>query len=360
MKLNFLSLMNYRLAQQQSYVLEGDVVSITGPNGTGKTNVLDAVHYLCLTRSYFSQQDQQLVRFGADFFNLEAGIADNSLETKLFCAWQAGKKVVRSNGVLYDRLADHIGRFPVVMIAPTDLDLIYEGSEVRRRFCDVLLSQTEQAYLLALMQYNKILQQKQAVLRQYKQEGRIDRTLLEVLDARLIPLNTQLFSSRAAWIDQFNPLFEAIYRAISGEREQAAIVYESTFENSEAAMAMEEASIADMEAGRCTIGIHRDELIFTLNGYPVKRFGSQGQQKSFLISLKLAQSIYLSEITGKKPFLLLDDIFEKLDAMRLKALLRLVQEERFGQILLTDTDRERVAAIFGKSAAVQYIEMHGR
>ncbi|MDP2187447.1 MAG: DNA replication and repair protein RecF [Sphingobacteriaceae bacterium] len=358
MKLKSLSLMNYRVAERQDWHFEADVVSITGANGTGKTNILDAIHYMCLTRSYFNQQDQQLVRFGEDFFNLQAQIMEEEAENKLFCAWQGGKKVLRKNGVVYDRLADHIGLFPVVMIAPTDLDLIYEGSEARRRFADMLLSQTDHAYLLALMRYNKILQQKQALLRQYKQEGRVDITLLDVLDMQLLPLNVELYSKRVAWLDQYNPLFEALYRSISGDREQVGIRYESSFNALEPALAMQQAGKDDLASGRCSVGIHRDDLLFTINGHPVKRFGSQGQQKSFLISLKLAQSIYLSEVMGKKPFLLLDDIFEKLDGQRVSSLLRLVQEERFGQIFLTDTDKKRVEAIFRPhNTAVQYIEL---
>jgi DNA replication and repair protein RecF len=358
MKLKSLSLLNYRVAERQDWRFDADVVSITGANGTGKTNILDAIHYMCLTRSYFNQQDQQLVRFGEDFFNLQAQIVEEETANQLFCAWQQGKKVLRKNGVVYDRLADHIGLFPVVMIAPTDLDLIYEGSEVRRRFADMLLSQTDREYLLALMRYNKILQQKQALLRQYKQDGRVDVTLLDVLDMQLLPLNVALYSKRLAWLDQYNPLFEALYRSISGDKEQVGIRYESAFNGTEPAKAMQQAGRDDLASGRCSVGIHRDDLQFTLNGHPVKRFGSQGQQKSFLISLKLAQSIFLSEMTGKKPFLLLDDIFEKLDGQRVSSLLRLVQEERFGQIFLTDTDKKRVEAIFGTTnAAVQYIEL---
>lgn len=358
MKLKSLSLLNYRVAARQDWHFEADVVSITGANGTGKTNILDAIHYMCLTRSYFNQQDQQLVRFGEDFFNLQAQIIEEEAENRLFCAWQGGKKVLRKNGVVYDRLANHIGSFPVVMIAPTDLDLIYEGSEARRRFADMLLSQTDHAYLLALMRYNKILQQKQALLRQYKQEGRVDITLLDVLDMQLLPLNVELYSKRVAWLDQYNPLFEALYRSISGDREQVGIRYESSFNEVEPVLAMQQAGKDDLASGRCSVGIHRDDLLFTINGNPVKRFGSQGQQKSFLISLKLAQSIYLSELIGKKPFLLLDDIFEKLDGQRVSSLLRLVQEERFGQIFLTDTDKKRVEAIFGlQNKGIQYIEL---
>lgn len=358
MKLKSLSLLNYRVAVRQDYHFEADVVSITGANGTGKTNVLDAIHYICLSKSYFNQQDQQLVRFGEDFFNLQAEIENENGSNQLFCAWQAGKKLMRKNGVVYDRLADHIGQFPVVMIAPTDLDLIYEGSEVRRRFADMLLSQTDHEYLLALMRYNKILQQKQALLRHYKQDGRVDLTLLDVLDMQLLPLNTALYSKRVAWLDQYNPIFEDLYRTISGGREQVGIGYESRFNELEPAKAMQQARKADLESGRCSVGIHRDDLLFTINGHPVKRFGSQGQQKSFLISLKLAQGVYLSELTKKKPFLLLDDIFEKLDGQRVSSLLRLVQEERFGQIFLTDTDLKRVQAIFGaQNPSVQYLQL---
>ncbi|MFN3529481.1 MAG: DNA replication/repair protein RecF [Bacteroidia bacterium] len=357
MKLKYLSLLNYRLAQLQELAIEGAVLSITGPNGTGKTNILDAVHYLCLTRSYLLQQDAQLLRFGEDFFNLQAEIRVNDQSHKLFCAWQQGQKRFRCDGQTYERLADHIGRFPVVMIAPTDLDLIYEGSEIRRRFADMLLSQTDADYLRALMRHNKLLQQKQTVLKQFKLDGRVDQTLLEVLNDSLIPLNSQLFSQRAAWIDQFNPIFENLYRTISGARETVGIHYESAFLKQAVNQAFQENHKLELEAGRPLCGIQRDDLYFTINGHPVKRFGSQGQQKSFLISLKLAQSIYLSEITGKKPFLLLDDIFEKLDSQRVSSLLRLVQEDRFGQILLTDTDRKRVEAIFQKSDDVQYLEL---
>jgi DNA replication and repair protein RecF len=358
MKLKSLSLLNFRAATLQNWSFEADVVSITGPNGAGKTNVLDAIHYLCLTKSYFNHQDQQLVRFGEDFFNLKAELWAEEQDVSLFCAWQGGKKLVRKDGLVYDRLADHIGQFPVVMIAPTDLDLIYEGSEARRRFTDMLLSQTDHAYLLGLMQYNKILQQKQALLRQYKQHGRIDHTLLEVFDAQLLPLNVQLFGKRAAWLDQFNPIFENLYRTISGAKESVSISYESAFNEGSVASVMAAARSATLEAGRCTVGIHRDDLQFNINQVPVKRFGSQGQQKSFLISLKLAQSIYLSDITGKKPFLLLDDIFEKLDGDRIRSLLRLVQEDRFGQIFLTDTDQKRVEAIFGlDEQVIQYLSI---
>jgi len=355
MQLKRLSLLNYRNAARGQYTFDAPVVSLTGPNGTGKTNVLDAIHYLCLSKSYFSQQDQQLVRFGEDFFNLDADILQNEREIRLFCAWQGGKKLLKNNGVTYERLADHIGRFPVVMVAPTDLDLIYDSSEIRRRFADMLLSQTDHDYLLVLMRYNKLLQQKQAMLRQLKTDGRFDNLLFDILTEQLEPLNLQLSSKRAAWLDQFNPLFENIYRTISGNREAAGISYEHL---SRPELTQTQKSKQEQEAGRCLFGIHRDELHFTLDGQAVRRFGSQGQQKSFLISLKLAQAIYLSEHCGQKPFLLLDDIFEKLDGSRISSLLRLVQEDRFGQIFLTDTDRKRVEAIFGTGPHIQYIELH--
>lgn len=354
MLLRQLHLNNFRNAEQFSLRIDANIVAITGRNGIGKTNLLDALHYLCLTRSYFNSQDQQLIRFGADYFNLKADISIQEEDFQLFCAYQPGnKKVVKCNGLEYPRLADHIGRFPVVMIAPTDLSLINEGSDERRKFMDVLLSQTDRDYLLALMKYNKLLLQRNGLLKNWQQP---DLALLDVLDEQLAPLIRLLFTRRAALLDHFNPLFEALHLEICRGHERAAIQYQSEFLQIDPAQALRQARKADLEAGRSTSGIHRDDFLFTIDGHPVKKFGSQGQQKSFLIALKLAQSDFLGMLTGKLPFLLLDDVFEKLDQQRVASLLRLVSEERFGQMLLTDTDKGRVEAIFrNMDANVQYV-----
>jgi len=352
-----LQLNNFRNAEQRDYRFEAPVVALTGRNGVGKTNVLDALHYVCLTRSYFNNQDQQLIRFGQEYFNITAEITDEGEKLKVFCAYQPGsKKVIKLNGNDYPRLADHIGRFPVVMIAPTDLNLIHEGSDERRRFIDMLLSQTDRDYLIGLMKYNKLLLQRNALLKSWAQERRLDKALLEVLDEQLAPLNRLIYTRRAALLDQFNPVFEELHLEICQGHEKAGIQYDSVFHQGDAASLMRSGLQADLDAGRSLTGTHRDEFVFTIDGQPVKKFGSQGQQKSFIVALKLAQSDYLGMLTGKAPFLLLDDVFEKLDPERVANLLRLVSQERFGQILLTDTDRGRVEAIFRNTGAeVQYI-----
>ncbi len=359
MYLRQLQLNNFRNAEQLSLQFTAPVVAITGRNGAGKTNLLDALHYIALTRSYFNAQDNQLVRFGSDYFNITAQIEDEGELYKVFCAYQAGnKKVVKLNGNDYPRLSDHIGRFPVVMVAPTDLNLIHEGSEERRRFIDMLLSQTDQDYLLALMKYNKLLLQRNTLLKGWQQDRRPDFALLDVLDEQLAPLNRLVLTRRQALLDHFNPIFEELHLEICQGHEQAAIGYESVLSGDDIASLLRKSRQTDLEAGRSTVGIHRDDFLFTINGHAVKKYGSQGQQKSFIIALKLAQSEYLGMMTGRSPFLLLDDIFEKLDAHRVASLLQLVADERFGQILLTDTDRGRVEAIFRHTGAeVQYIEL---
>lgn len=347
MWLQKLSLLNFKNYEEAELVFSETVNVFTGDNGAGKTNVLDAIHYLSLCKSYFNPIDSQQIKQGADFFMLQGVFDKNGSDELIACSLKKNqKKQFRRNKKEYQRLADHIGMFPLVMVSPYDVSIIIEGSEERRRFIDNVISQTDNYYLDELIAYNKSLTSRNILLKKIAETGRYDPLLLEVYDEQLISSGNKIFQKRSAFMEEFLPVFNKHYEYLTEEAEKVELLYESQLLKDGFAELLKRSVERDRVLERTTSGIHKDDLVFSIHGLPMKKFGSQGQQKSFLIALKLAQYSFLQQKKGYKPLLLLDDIFDKLDDKRIRKLMQMVSEDDFGQIFITDTTRSRVERIF--------------
>ncbi len=321
-----------------------------GDNGAGKTNLLDAIYYLSFTKSYFNAVDAQNIRHESDFFALHGyyRFREHSHE-EVSCIQQRNKKKqFRLNKKDYERLSDHIGKIPLVMISPYDRDLINEGSEVRRKYLDGVIAQFDKFYLNDLLEYNKALQQRNIQLKQFAEQRYFDALSLQIWDEKLLGTGESLFEKRKQFLDEFNPLFDRYYRYLSKEQENVAIIYKSQLQEKPFSDLLKTSVQRDLALRYTSGGIHKDDLLFTMNGYPVKKFGSQGQQKSFVIAIKLAQFEYMRQKKGFKPILLFDDIFDKLDEKRVAQIVELVSRENFGQVFITDTQPSRISSIFEK------------
>lgn len=349
MQLQKLSIINFRNYAEAEISLSLTVNVFTGNNGAGKTNLLDAIHYLSLCKSYFNPIDSQQIRQGQDMFMIQGVFEKGRKKEIIHCALKRNqKKIFRRNKKEYQRLADHIGLFPLVMISPNDSILITEGSEERRKFIDNVISQTDSTYLNELILYNKNLLNRNALLRQIAESGRYDPSLMEIYNEQLIISGNRIFDRRKLFMAEFELIFNTHYRYLSEDAEEVRLVYESPLLLDDFASLLAKNLERDRSMERTTSGIHKDELSFTIHGMPLKKFGSQGQQKSFLIALKLAQYTFLSQRKGFAPLLLLDDIFDKLDSIRTAKLMKMVSDKNFGQIFITDTSRERVEGVFNK------------
>ncbi|WP_207535464.1 DNA replication/repair protein RecF [Desertivirga arenae] len=347
MWLQKLSLLNFKNYQEAELSFSPTVNAFTGDNGAGKTNLLDAIHYLSLCKSYFNPIDSQQIRQGADFFMVQGVFGKNENEDVVACSLKKNqKKQFKRNKKDYQRLADHIGLFPLVMISPYDISIIIEGSEERRRFIDSVISQTDNQYLDELISYNKSLASRNMLLKKIAETGRYDPLLLEVYDEQLITSGNKIFNKRQAFMTEFLPVFNKHYQYLSEDAEHVELIYESQLLNNPFAALLKTSVERDRVLERTTCGIHKDDLSFSIHNLPMKKFGSQGQQKSFLIALKLAQYSFLHQRKGFKPLLLLDDIFDKLDDKRVKKLMTMVSHHDFGQIFITDTSTERIRTIF--------------
>jgi DNA replication and repair protein RecF len=354
MYLQQLSVINFKNYAEARLELSPGVNAFTGNNGAGKTNLLDAIHYLSLCKSYFNPIDTQQIKQGADFFIVNGTFIKGEQTDTVACSVKRNqKKQFKRNKKDYQRLADHIGLFPLVMVSPYDVSIIIEGSEERRRFVDNVISQTDNQYLDELIAYNKILINRNAVLKRMNESGRFDISLLEVFDEQLVALGVRIFEKRKVFMDVFTPIFNEHYRFISGEAEQVELIYESQLLNDSLSDLLLKYADRDRVLQRTSAGIHRDDLLFSIHGMPMKKFGSQGQQKSFLIALKLAQYTFLDKQKGFKPLLLLDDIFDKLDELRVTKLMQMVSDHNFGQVFITDTSEQRVAGVL-KGIDVNY------
>ncbi|WP_345954888.1 DNA replication/repair protein RecF [Mucilaginibacter sp. PAMB04168] len=347
MYLQQLSLINFKnYAEAQLSFVDG-VNAFTGNNGAGKTNLLDAIHYLSLCKSYFSTIDSQQIRQGNDFFIINGAFERSDINETVACSVKRNqKKIFKRNKKDYQRLADHIGHFPLVMVSPYDVSIIMEGSEERRKFIDNVISQTDNHYLDELITYNKVLSNRNALLKNIAETGRFDPGLLEVLDEQLVASGSRIYQKRKAFMESFTVIFNQYYSFLTEDAEYVELVYESQLLTSDFAALLTKTTEKDRVLERTTAGIHRDDLLFTIHQMPLKKFGSQGQQKSFLIALKLAQYSYLQQQKGFKPLLLLDDIFDKLDEHRITKLMQLVSNHEFGQVFITDASASRVTGIF--------------
>lgn len=349
MYLKNLSLINFKNYDEAFLSFAEGANAFTGNNGAGKTNLLDAIHYLSLCKSYFNPIDSQQIKQDRDLFMIQGTFDKDENDEFVSCGVKKNqKKQFKRNKKEYQRLADHIGLFPLVMISPNDTNLILEGSEERRKFIDNVISQTDSKYLDELIIYNKNLQNRNALLKQIAETGKYDPTLLEIFDDRLINAGNKIFEKRKAFMDVFISIFNEHYKYLSDEVELVELVYESPLFASDFDLLLKKSLERDRILQRTNVGIHKDELTFQIHGMSLKKFGSQGQQKSFLIALKLAKYTFLYQQKGYKPVLLLDDIFDKLDDLRMTKLMKMVSEEDFGQIFITDTNAKRVQQIFEK------------
>ncbi|MTB52375.1 DNA replication/repair protein RecF [Lewinella sp. W8] len=326
-----------------------------GQNGAGKTNLLEGVYYLCMGKGYDSTPDQYNVRHGDDVSRLEGHFVqdDDSRDRIVVKIQKRKRKIIERNGAAYDRLAEHVGRYPVVIVVPDDSSLVLEGSEMRRRLLDNSLSQTDPAYLQHLLNYNRLLSNRNALLKEL--DGRPDSSgLLEVYNLQMAPAATYIHAQRKAFVAPFTELLTEAYAAISGARETVGVAYKSQLEDVAWEDLCRERTEKDRILQRTTGGVHRDDLTFTQEGHPLRRVASQGQLKSFVLSLKLAQYRLLERSTRRPPILLLDDIFDKLDQQRVEQLLHYVMSAAFGQVFITDTDPERVLALIRSDDTIDW------
>ncbi|MEM9992037.1 MAG: DNA replication and repair protein RecF, partial [Bacteroidota bacterium] len=343
-----ITLTHFKNYTAQSVRFSPHLNCFVGLNGMGKTNLLDAIYYCCIGKSYFAGSDRNLVQQGSEggFFRLEAAFCrQDKLERVVVKVIPGKRKEIARNQVVYTRISEHLGLLPVVMIAPFDVRLALEGSEARRKFLDATLSQLQPAYLQQLIQYNRLLQQRNALLKRFAEQRSFDATLLRTYDAQLVPLGQFIYTSRKTFLEEFQSTFQHYYRLIASEQEQVDYRYLSKLDHYSFEDLLQGAVEKDRVLQRTTVGIHKDDIDFRINRTPVKRFASQGQLKSFILALKLAQYQLMRQHKGLPPILLLDDIFDKLDQQRVQQLLQLLLEQDFGQIFITDTDEHRVQQI---------------
>jgi len=344
MTLRQLSIINYKNLIQVDLELSPKVNCFIGNNGMGKTNLLDAVYYLSFCKSHTNPVDSQIIRHETDFCMLQGKYAaDNSVE-EIYCSIKRRqKKQFKRNKKEYERLSDHIGFIPLVMISPADNELIIGGSEERRRFIDMAISQFDKEYMHALIRYNKALQQRNSLLK--IDEELLDITLLELWEDQMAESGAVIYEKRKVFIEKIIPVFNRIYKQISRSTESVSLEYISQFKDSDFVSQLRMNRKRDIAIGHSSVGIHRDDLEMLLDGFLMKKVGSQGQNKSYFVSLKLAQYYYLLETGKVTPILLLDDIFDRLDAIRVEEIVKLVSGSDFGQIFISDTNRESIDKI---------------
>lgn len=349
MYLKDLSLIYFKNYEEAQLSLSSNINCFVGDNGVGKTNLLDAIYYLCFCKSYFNPIDSQNILHEKPFFSVAGTFDRNEVEEKVFCGVKRGqKKVFKRNNKEYEKLADHIGLFPLVIISPADRNLIIEGSETRRKFIDGVIAQSDKIYLQNIIKYSQVISQRNALLKYFAANFTYDPTTLGIYNEQLIVLATKIHRKRCEFMAQFNPIFQKYYNAISGSREKVSLDYKSQLNDTDLGSLLEENLNKDKVLQYTTCGIHKDDLLFKIGDFPIKKQGSQGQQKTYLIALKLAQFDFIKKIVGYKPLLLLDDIFDKLDDTRVESIVSLVSEHHFGQIFITDTHRDRTEAIVKK------------
>ena len=341
-----LKIFNFKNHSEKFFDFSPEINCFVGNNGAGKTNILDALHYLSMAKSFLGNLDAQNILHDSDFFAIEAEIQGEEKNDIIKVQLpKEGKKIIKKNDKTYERIADHIGFLPSVMISPYDANLISDGSESRRKFLDAMISQTDSDYLFALIQYQKTLQQRNALLKYFAKNRTFDLDSLEIYNEPLTKFGTQIFEKRQRFVASILPTIQHFYEIISKGNEKVSVIYESNLNKQDFEEILSENLEKDRVLTYTSRGIHKDDLRFEMNGNLIKKFGSQGQQKSFLIALKLAQIKRIKDITNKNPILLLDDIFDKLDDNRVSQLIELVNQQNFGQIFITDTHRERTESV---------------
>lgn len=340
-----ISVLNYKNIQDKTLEFSPTINCLVGENGVGKTNFLDAIYHLSVSKSYFSSQSVQNVRANCDFYLLDGVFKKQEKTENIVCSFKKNqKKTIKKNGKPYTKISEHIGQFPVVIVSPYDRDLITEASQARRRFLDSVISQLCQKYLSHLISYNNILSQRNALLKHFFETQSFDPNMLNIYSEQLGYFGDKIFEKRKEFLQEFTQIFKNQYEIISGGKEQVEISYQSPLFSASFETLLQTSQEKDKNALYTTQGIHKDDLLFLIEGNPVKKFASQGQQKSFLTALRLAEFLMIKQKKHISPILLLDDIFDKLDEKRVSQLLRLVSEG-FGQVFLSDTHSERTQQI---------------
>jgi DNA replication and repair protein RecF len=345
LKLKLTNFKNYSWAE---FDFSSKINCFIGNNGAGKTNILDSIHYLSFCKSYFNSVDNQNILHDAPFFAIHGTYQKNGNGgDQVSCIQKRNhKKQFKLNDKEYDRLSDHIGLYPLVMISPNDRDLINEGSEVRRKYFDSVISQFDKIYLDDLINYNKVLQQRNNLLKKFADYNYFDATSLEIWDMQLVRYAEKIHLKRKEFLIEFHALFQHFFEFITNGREKVEIQYSSQLTDRPLEEWLSVSRENDRASKFTNSGIHKDDFVFSIDGFPIKKFGSQGQQKSFVVAVKLAQFDFTRNINGFKPIVLLDDIFDKLDDLRVRQIVELVSKNNFGQTFITDTKGERVENIF--------------
>ena len=365
--LQSLNILNYRNIREASLEFSPKLNCFVGLNGQGKTNVLDAIYLLSFAKSAFTNQDSLNITHGEEMAMVQGIYNDGMSEASplndgmmtISCGLRKGvKKQFKRDKKDYPRLIDHIGLIPLVMISPSDQQLIDEGSDERRRFMDVVISQLDRKYLDCLTKYNALLKQRNALLKQYADAAEPPHDLLEVLEWQMVEPAEYIYKARTEFFERFEPYFAKVYAQISGSAEVPQLRYISQLQDRDLREAYVKTRQRDLILGWTSQGIHKDDLDMRLGEYPLKQVGSQGQQRTFVLAMKLAQALYLADATGEAPILLLDDIFDRLDSERVERIVNMVQSEQFGQIYITDTDRQHLTEIIqpGPEAKIFHVE----
>lgn len=365
MYLKSLQVKQFKSYEEAQFDFIPHINCIVGENGIGKTNLLDAIHFLSLTKSARGLADPLCIQHDASYFMVQGTFIFQKdahvpeTETQIMCAVQKGqKKSVLRDQKPYPRLADHIGNFPIVLMDPHDTDLVRDRSDTRRRFFDGVMAQLDRGFLENLMRYNRIVQQRNSLLKHFSETGQVDSLQLDIYHEPMVQLGEAIHQARITFLEEFLPRFQLHYANLSDEREDVAIRLESTCKLGELSETLRATERQDIASQRTSIGIHRDDFEFDINGFPVKKYGSQGQTKSFVVALKLAQFDCLAAAKPRKPLLLLDDIFDKLDDRRIQRLIKMMADDHFGQVFITDARPERTKSLLKDlQDKIQYIAL---
>ncbi len=358
MYLESLVLRHFKNHQQQELHFSKRINCLVGMNGVGKTNLLDAIHYCCIGKSAFNSLDTQNIQHGEQFFSLKASVRKQEEIFEIICALQQGKsKVLKCNQYEYTRLSEHFGLFPLVLICPDDTDLIREGSDYRRKFFDFTLAQMNATFLGYLYTYSNLLKSRNAHLKQANEAAQIDWALLDTYDAQMLPLARQIAKMRRDFCQEISKVFAENYAFLTEEREQTTLTYQSEALNTDFEQRYRAHLQQDIFLKRTDFGVHKDDFKFEIGGHSIKKFGSQGQQKSYIIALKLAQFKLLQKHLKVTPLLLLDDIFDKLDSIRTAKLLSLLSDDTFTQVFITDANPKRITELLRSVCLIDWAEI---
>jgi DNA replication and repair protein RecF len=358
MYLKSISLFNYKNFVEVNYDFDAKINCFVGKNGKGKTNVLDAIYHLANGKSYFNALAVQNIKHGEDFFVIDGNFEKSNRNEQIVCSFKKGsKKILKRNGKLYEKFSDHIGFIPLVIISPSDNDLIVDGSETRRKFMDNVISQLDAQYLHQLIDYHKVVTQRNALLKYFAANQVFEKETIGIYNEQLAQIGKPIFEKRKKFLGDFLPIFNKHHQNITNSEETVQIKYDSHLTDNNLQTLLEQNINKDRALQYTSVGIHKDDLLFEIDQYSIKKFGSQGQQKSFLIALKLAQFEFVKTQSGVNPILLLDDIFDKLDEFRVEKIISMVNDAVFGQIFISDTHPERTESIV-KTTSQSYKMFH--